>query len=272
MNKVITVSIVLYDTDPLEVARCLESLFQCQVNLQILLIDNSETSALSKLEIIQSDSRIKYIHVGKNLGYGAAHNISIRKAVDLGSEYHLVLNADVHFDRDIISPIIKFMDEHKNVAQVMPKILSPDGSVQYLCKFVPSPLDLVIHRFFPGERTEFFEMRFSGYSRKMFVPYLSGCFMFLRVEALKAVGFFDERFFMYPEDIDLTRRLAERYETIFFPEVSIVHKFGGASRKSIKMFLIHSVNIVRYFNKWGWFVDRKRDYLNKKALDQFGSR
>jgi GT2 family glycosyltransferase len=102
----------------------------------------------------------------------------------------------------------------------------------------------------------------------MFVPYLSGCFMLLRTSALIDVGLFDERFFMYPEDVDLTRRIAARYETIFFPHVSVYHEHGAASRKSLKMFAVHFFNMVRYFNKWGWLVDPGRRELNRKTLAQ----
>ena len=58
----------------------------------------------------------------------------------------------------------------------------------------------------------------------MNVPYLQGSFMFLRTKALKEVGLFYERFFMYPEDIDITRRMHKKYKTIFYPEVSIHHE------------------------------------------------
>jgi GT2 family glycosyltransferase len=100
----------------------------------------------------------------------------------------------------------------------------------------------------------------------MFVPYLSGCFMLLRQSALQEIGLFDERFFMYPEDIDLTRRMAERYETIYFPEVSVVHEHGAASYKSVRMLIVHVYNLVKYFNKWGWINDPIRERLNQRTL------
>jgi GT2 family glycosyltransferase len=73
---------------------------------------------------------------------------------------------------------------------------------------------------------------------------------------------------MYPEDIDLSRRLALRYKTIFYPFSSIYHEYGGASKKSLRMLFIHALNIVWYFNKWGWFIDEERAILNTKTLSQ----
>ena len=86
--------------------------------------------------------------------------------------------------------------------------------------------------------------------------------MFLRTKALKDVGLFDERFFMYPEDIDLTRRIHRKYRTVFYPEVSIVHHHAQSSYVNFRMLMIHSWNLIKYFNKWGWIVDNERHVVN----------
>ena len=93
--------------------------------------------------------------------------------------------------------------------------------------------------------------------------------MFLRVSSIKEVGIFDERFFMYPEDIDLTRRIHRRYKTIFYPNVSVIHRHEKASFKSLKMKLIHVINMIKYFNKYYWFLDLERLKINKNILNQF---
>ena len=102
---------------------------------------------------------------------------------------------------------------------------------------------------------ERYELRFTGYRDVMDVPYLSGCFMLFRTSALKRVGLFDERFFMYPEDIDITRRMNAEFRTVFFPGATIVHDHARQSYKSAKLLLVHVVNTVKYFNKWGWIRD-----------------
>ena len=111
-------------------------------------------------------------------------------------------------------------------------------------------------------------MRASGYDKIMDVPYLSGSFMFLRTEALRDVGLFDERFFMYPEDIDLTRRLHAKYRTVFYPDVQVIHNHAQASYKNSKMLLIHIVNTIKYCNKWGWIFDKERREMNRKILQK----
>ena len=96
-----------------------------------------------------------------------------------------------------------------------------------------------------------------------------GCFMFLRLKAVEEIGFFDERFFMYAEDIDITRRIHRKYKTYFFPGAEAVHTFERGSYKNLKLFLIHIINIILYFNKWGWFFDKERKLINRNITKQF---
>lgn len=93
--------------------------------------------------------------------------------------------------------------------------------------------------------------------------------MLLRAAALREVGLFDERFFMYPEDIDITRRIHRHFQTIFYPHVSIIHDHAQGSYKSPKLLWIHIINLCKYFNKWGWIIDRERKEVNKRVIAQY---
>ena len=266
MNE-LAVSIVLYKTDSDLLQKCIDCISNSTVASRVTIVDNSPDN---RLESICCRFPCHYIHNPGNPGYGAAHNIAIKKSLDAGLKYHLVLNADVNFGIDVFEKIVNFMDNNLMVGQVMPKVLNPDGTIQKLCKLVPSPKDLILRRFVPNgiavNMRKKFELWDGGYENILFVPYLSGCFMFLRCDSLKNIGIFDERFFMYPEDIDLTRRMASKYETIYFPMVSVVHVHGAESYKSLRMLWIHIFNIFKYFNKWGWFFDAERRRLNNKTL------
>lgn len=274
MKNKLTVSIVLYKTPIDDLRQCIASLRRYSGELHLFLVDNSPDDSL-RIET-PIDFPLEYIHLPSNPGFGAAHNVAIRKAQTIGSHYHLVLNADVSFDEDVLTPMLDYMDANSEVGQMMPKVLNADGSVQRLCKLVPTPSDLILRRFSKQQTREasnrLFELHDSGYDEIMFVPYLSGCFMLLRQSALQKIGLFDERYFMYPEDIDLTRRMAERYDTIYFPKVSVVHAHGAASHKSLRMLIIHIFNLCKYFNKWGWFHDSIRERLNRKTLEQFAKK
>ena len=110
-------------------------------------------------------------------------------------------------------------------------------------------------------------MKWADYEKTMDVPYLCGCFMVFRMAALKEVGLFDERFFMYPEDIDITRRIySGGFRTVYYPEATVVHAHEAASYKSRKMLWIHIINMIKYFNKWGWVIDPERKRINREII------
>jgi GT2 family glycosyltransferase len=95
--------------------------------------------------------------------------------------------------------------------------------------------------------------------------------MLFRTAALRKIGLFDEQFFMYPEDIDITRRMNAEYRTVFFPGASIVHDHAKESYKSRRFLWIHVKNLIRYFNKWGWIRDPQRSRVNRDTLRRLGA-
>ena len=264
----LNISIVLYNNKLIEIKSLVECLRKSTIVSQVFLIDNSPIE-ISEFKELSAN----YYFTGKNSGYGAAHNIAIRMTIEQGIPYHLVINPDISFDPSILTKIEDFMNNNPEIGLLMPNILYPNGEIQYLCKLIPTPYDLIFRRFLPKSwterRTAKFELHESGYNRIMDVPYLSGCFMFLRTEAINHTGMFDERFFMYPEDIDLTRRIHRQYRTVFYPLVTVIHSHAQSSYIDKKMLFIHITNMIRYFNKWGWIFDTERRKVNLETIKQF---
>lgn len=265
----LNVSIVLYQPQWEQVAELTRSLLLCPYVRGVYWVDNSPTKTHPLP--LQSE-RIRYIFNGKNLGYGAAHNIAIRESIYDDIPFHLVINPDIIITSETLPTLLQFMQQYPEVGIVAPKVTYPNGELQYLCKLLPTPWNVFGRRFLPQKwmqkSNERYELRHTGYNRPMNVPYLSGCFMLLRTEAVRKVRLFDERFFMYPEDIDLTRRIHRDYLTVFYPKTTIIHKHEKASYHSPKMLWVHIVNMCRYFNKWGWFCDPERKRINQQALQQ----
>jgi len=274
--KSINVSIVLFKNDQDLVKKAIYSCINSVLINRIYLIDNSPTDMLSHLASL--DSRIEYIFNNANLGFGKAHNIALKRSIEENIPYHLVLNPDVYFEGGVLEELYNFMENNPDVGLVMPKVLYPDGTLQYLCKLLPTPLDLFGRRFLNfgpfkkivEKRNEIYELRFIGYDKVMEVPYLSGCFMFIRTEVLKKVGLFDERFFMYLEDTDLSRRIHRVAKTVYYPYVYIYHEYGKGSYKSLKLLYYHIKSAIKYFNKYGWFFDKEREEINRKILEKLG--
>ena len=268
--KDLSASIVAYKNPANILAQTIHSFLSSTMDSKLYIIDNSPTD---QLKYLAYDPRITYIFNSKNIGFGAGHNICLRTMLE-ESKYHLVLNPDVYFDTDVLTKIYRFMETHPDIGQAMPKVLYPDGRLQPLCKLLPSPKTLIMRRFFRFLRSSLekenyqYELQFSGYDKIMDVPFLSGCFMFLRTEALKKVGLFDERFFLYTEDTDLSRRIHKHYRTVYFPETTIYHYHQRGSYKDPWLLWCNIKSAIRYFNKWGWSVDEEREQFNRRALKQ----
>lgn len=270
----LNISIVLYNTEKDVLKRAIKSVLKSCLNLKLFLIDNSKDKRLEEFK--KYDPRIVYIHTGKNIGHGQAHNIAMRKSIEEGVKYHLVMNPDVYFEGDVFGELYNFMEENPDVGLVMPKVLFPDGSLQYLCKLLPSPVDLFGRRFlgwgpfkeFVERKNYIYELRFSKYDKIMNVSYLSGCFMFIRTKILKKVGMFDKRFFLYCDDLDLSRRINRVSRTVFYPYCYIYHEYGKGSYKNLKLLFYHIKDAIKYFNKWGWIKDIERNKINRIVLEE----
>lgn len=235
----------------------IDSFLDTDLNVKLYLIDNSPTD---DLKVLVTCSRIEYIHNPSNPGFGASHNVAAQKAFELGSDYHLVLNPDIYFKKGTLEALCTFMDANLEVGHLMPKVTYPNGEYQYLCKLNPTFFDLFARGFMPGFLKKIFQNRMDKYELKNHdynkiiydIPYLSGCFMFLRTETFKKVGLFDDRIFMYLEDADLTRRFLEVSRTVYFPDAHVYHHFAKLTHKSLKFKWITVESAFVYFNKWGW--------------------
>lgn len=269
----INASIVLYHNEKEQIQKVINSFLNTELEVKLYLIDNSSNNTLSTLSL--DDERIEYIFNGANLGYGAAHNIAMERSIAGNVLYHIVLNPDIYFDRGVTEKLFKYMQAHKDVGHMMPKVLYPNGQIQKLCKLLPTPLDLFARRFIPIKSfvdniNDKYELNFFNYDTIQEIPFLSGCYMYLRVDVLKQECLFDDSFFMYLEDADLTRRISKLAKTIFYPEVSIYHEYQRGAHKSKKLLWFFIQSTFIYFNKYGWFFDSYRIKRNSTTLKRLG--
>ncbi|MCM1051136.1 MAG: glycosyltransferase family 2 protein [Paenibacillus sp.] len=259
----ISISIVTYHTPLAELDTCLRSLASPAVR-RIYIVDNARQREVE--EWASGKKKIIYIPADNN-GYGAGHNIAMRRELGLtDTRYHLVMNSDMQFSHSVISAIVDFMESHPDVGTLQPHMRGRDGEIQHPSRCLPTPADVLIRRFLPagwfGAMRSRYLLTHLDDSLAWDIPSHQGSFMFLRKDALREVGLFDERFFMYAEDIDLTRRIHARYRTIYWPGATVIHYHRAASYHSVRMLLVHIVNLIRYFNKWGWIFDRDRAVIN----------
>ncbi len=268
----LTVSIVLYNNPSDMVQRVIASVLATSLDIRFYLIDHSPTNALNIFAT--QDTRIQYIHNPNNPGYGSGHNIAIKQSLSFGSKYHLVLNPDIFFEVGTLETILAYMDSHHEVGLLMPKILYPNGTIQYVARLLPTPWDLFARRFIPIKSylkkiNDQYSLTFFDYTSTIEIPFVSGCFMFLRIDALKQVGIFDEHYFMYLEDADLSRRIGTISKTILYPHVHISHEYERGAHKNFRLLWVFVCSTFTYFNKYGWFFDSFRKRINQETLQQF---
>lgn len=265
-------SMVGYKTDASELTHAIQQFLEVPLELHLCVIDNSPTPTSLPLF---SHPRVTYHFVGRNLGYGRAHNIAIR-ASSGRARYNLVMNTDISYPPDTVSHLVEFLDSTPQAGLAAPKVLYPDGRLQYVCRLLPTPANMFLRRFLPQsawtQKADFqYELRWWDHNSVANIPYFQGSFMLLRTELCNRLGGFDERFFLYGEDIDITRRIHEVAQTLYVPDVQIVHHYRRYSNRALlgTWYGIH--NNCRYFNKWGWFFDKDRRTINRsivKGLEQ----
>jgi GT2 family glycosyltransferase len=260
-------SIVLYKTDPRELDEAIRQFLAVPLKAHLCVVDNSpERHSLPAF----ADPRISYYFANRNLGYGRAHNIALRASLGR-ARYNLVMNTDITYSPDVVTRLVDFMDANPQAGLASPKVLYPDGSLQHVCRLLPTPANLFLRRFLPRstwtQRADaLYELRRWDHECVANIPYFQGSFMMLRTPLCNRVGGFDERFFLYGEDIDLTRRIHEIAETLYVPDVRITHQYRRFSNRSLLGTWYGIQNNCRYFNKWGWFFDRDRKRINSKVL------
>jgi len=260
-------SIVLFKTDPQEVDQAIRQFLAVPLKTHLCIIDNSPTPLSSPAN---ADPRVSYFFANGNLGYGRAHNIALR-ASQGRSRYNLVMNTDITYPPDAVTRLVDFMEANAQAGLAGPKVLYPDGSLQHVCRLLPTPANLFLRRFLPGSTwthraDAVYELRRWDHESIANIPYFQGSFMMLRTALCNQVGGFDERFFLYGEDIDLTRRIHAIAETLYVPDVRITHQYRRYSNRSLLGTWYGIQNNCRYFNKWGWFFDRDRKRINRKVL------
>ena len=244
----ITASIVLFNNDFEILKKTVNSFLNISVKKKLYLIDNSNSN---KLEAFFKSSEIEYLFVGKNIGFGAAHNLVLNK---LCSNFHLILNPDVVFSVGVISSLITALNENPTVAFVTPKVRYPSVKPQYICRKHPTLFDL-LNRKLKISNDQFLnrEYRDRDLQKPFYPDFIHGCFMLFNTTDLKNLKGFDERFFLYMEDADICRRIDEiGKKKLYYPKVEIIHHHNRGSSKSIKLFIMHTSSAIKYFLKWGF--------------------
>ena len=232
--------------------------------IPVYLIDNSEVSELlladfedCQRQADQLGVELRLIHGHGNVGYGAAHNLIIN---NLDTGFHLMLNPDVVLDKLFLSEGVNYLIDHDDVALAVPMASHENGDRQFLCKRYPSVLTLFVRGFLPRNLHKLFSKRLARYEMRDLqgdqinkdIPIGSGCCMLSRSSVLTAVNGFDERYFLYFEDFDLSLRIRRHGRIAYLPTMKIIHGGGYAARKGLSHVRMFIRSAIRFFSAHGW--------------------
>jgi len=250
---------VAYHPSEPEVSRLQQCLSQLADDVGYAVIANDHRPG-EEVDRLRQNARL-FVSSRINAGYGRAINQVVRTLDGQGElpEFIGALNTDLAWQQGTFETLLDWLVVHPDVALVVPRLLDIEGVPQSLCKQHPTLLGLLSRRFIP-ERCKpawlrhydsWYVMAGYDYSQVMDVPYLSGCCMMMQTSAFLAVKGFDESFFLYLEDADLTRRMARIGRTVHLPEATITHHWGRGNHRSKLLTLVNVQSTWIYFRKWG---------------------
>ena len=232
-----------------EIVFCLNSLIETTkgMNVEIYVLDNHSSDDTVSV-IRKYFPRVHLIESSENLGFGRGHNEILKR---ISSEFHMVVNPDIQFTPEVVSKITAFMCHYPEVGIVTPKIRNADGSEQFLPKRDPKFSYVILSKFRPfyffrDEYTRADEV----FNKPTRILSSTGCFFMIRTDMFRKVNGFDEQFFMYFEDADLSRRVRKKSAIVFYPNAFVYHAWKRDNTRSFRGIKIFLISMLKYFWKW----------------------
>lgn len=259
------ISIIIVNFNSLtKTLRCIESIKKSDfksLSYEIIVVDNNSSEA--DISVLKNQyPGVTLLKSEINLGMGGGNNFGARQA---RGEFIVILNPDTYLNDLSLFRLYDYLKNHSEAGLAAPKLLYPDGSLQYTCLRFPKFYLPLIRRTFFGkfakEKINYFTMSDFDHMSIKEVDWVQGsCFM-VKTDLFNKVGGFDERYFMYFEDTDFCRKIwNEGYKVIYLPEAVVVHDHSRESAEG-KWFLApftnrlareHIKSWIKYFIKWGF--------------------
>jgi GT2 family glycosyltransferase len=255
----VSASLVLFNNEG-EAERAVGTLLSHNSNpgLQVYVVDNGSTDECLE-HILSVHPQVHGIETGENIGFGGGHN----KVLPLiSSKYHAFVNPDIVFEYDTLSSIVSFMEANPQIVLVVPRLLDENHVEQNVAKIKPHPKHLLAGRYLDhGRPFTTWRREYTWSDRELTVPtdieVSSGAFFVIRTDVLKAIGGFDERFFLYFEDFDMGLRARKHGRVVYDPYDYVIHQWERGYMSDNDLFKIELKSMLKFFRKWGWFSPRE---------------
>jgi len=237
----LTASIVIYNETEESLRKVIKNFSGFTCEKELIIVDNSPQDILKSF--CENFENTHYIFSGKNLGFGAGHNLAFNY-LSIDSDIHLILNPDIFFNSKEIEAFLLWFNQRNDISLAIPKVLNTDGTTQAVVRNIPTPLSFIKRKL----NIESGEILIEKAQIEE-IPFAHGCFFAFKTEVFKKINGFDERFFMYMEDVDIWIRAKHYGKTVMNSHYSIYHEHRKGSSKSIKLFYYHIVSIIKFFLK-----------------------
>ncbi len=244
---------------------CLASLANATLDpatIETVVVDNASTDGSPEM-VEREFPRVKLIRLSTNTGFSGGNNVALE---NLTAEFAFLLNSDAVCESGAIDGLLDYADFHPDAGMLGPKVLNPDGSLQYSCRRWPTPAagifrNVWIGRWFPRNRPAAdYLMRDYDHETPRAVDWLSGCALMVRRTCVEKIGLLDgETFFFYCEDMDWCLRAHQAgFGVEYVPSAVVRHKIGGSTDQvADKMIVEHSRSMVKFWRKHReFFADR----------------
>jgi GT2 family glycosyltransferase len=257
----LSISIVSYNVRKL-LDECLRSIaaHTTGIRYQVIVVDNGSTDGT--VEMLRREHPSAQVIANRaNIGFAAAQNMGLRAGK---GRYLYALDSDTYLKADAFTDMVRFMDSHPEAGAAGARLLSPDGTRQYNRRNFPRSLWPLLYRgtllkrmLPPSPSVVYYEMSDAVFERPAEVDWLYGGNIILRRQAILDAGCFDERFFIYCEDIDLGYRFQRAgWRRYFVPQAEIYH-YGGQGTRQLRFrsYWRHVASFIKLFHKYHWRLD-----------------
>ncbi len=190
--------------------------------------------------------------LNENKGFGKGHNSIMHS---LNSEYHVVINPDITLQTDAITELCTWMDENPNVVMTTPRLLFPSGKEQYTAKRMPTFMALLSRQLpfkFLKKIEDNYLMLNEDLTKQQEIDFCTGCFFVIRTKVFLDINGFDERYFMYVEDADITKKAQKYGKVMYVPITYVTHAWHRDTKKKLKNFIMQISSMFKYWYKWGF--------------------
>lgn len=253
--KKLSVIIVLYDEYKI-VLDCLKSVYQTAIkNKEVFLVQNN--SGKPGVEsVLKKYPKLIYIKNKGNLGFGQAANVGIKKAT---GEYIIVLTPDTVLVKDTIENTLQFIQKHPDVGLVGCRVYEKpkrfQGSAFYEFPNLITHLyeyNMLFYKLVKKIRQDFIPTMYSieAHRKEIYAKHIGGAYLLFRAKALRSIGGFSNRYFLYREETDVCKRLDQKgWDIVYLPVGGVIHSGEGETRIRITQASPHYLKSTYTFFK-----------------------